>query len=339
MTFQFVAISLVLLIAGSGSAQLSTLPFAYPARVINATGEALVCPSAGVRQTVRSEVEQDIQTVLDYIVPGSCRPFQTENSPATSCSGIPTSCSSGYYWIRSSNGTAVQVYCDMNRVCGCNSTGGWTRVANLNMSDPSQQCPGEWILNTYSSEPRRLCGRAGSSCYSATYSTYGISYSHVCGRVIGYQYYSTDAFVGTSIDSSYVDGVSLTHGPPGARQHIWTFACGLTERVHPSYPSNSCPCVSGTVAPSFVGSDYFCESGNPGSSFSNIVYASDPLWDGQGCGSPPCCELSSPSGVTAPWFCKQLPQATTDDIEARICSNQSPSNEDTPVELIELFIY
>ena len=344
MSFQVVAIFLIFVFTGSCSAQLliasqedNTAPFTYPAKVIKTTeGD---CPSDRVREIAQREILQDVRNLLNNIVPGSCLQFRTQTSLATSCNEIPTSCSSGYYWVRSSNGTAVQVYCDMDRVCGCNTTGGWTRVAYLNMSDPSEQCPGEWIPRTYSSEPRRLCGREGRSCYSAMYSTHGIRYNRVCGRVIAYQYGSTDAFVGTSIDSHYVDGVSLTHGLPGARQHIWTFACGLTERVHSSYPSNSCPCVSGTVAPSFVGSDYFCESGNPGPSFSGVLYASDPLWDGQGCGSPPCCELSSPPGVTAPWFCKQLPQATTDDIEARICSNQDPSNEDTPIELIELYIY
>ena len=59
---------------------------------------------------------------------------------AASCSDIAAQSQvlrpSGYYWIRSSNGTAVQVYCDMDRVCGCNSTGGWTRVAYFNMTDP-----------------------------------------------------------------------------------------------------------------------------------------------------------------------------------------------------------
>ena len=210
------------------------------------------------------------------------------------------------------------------------------------MRDPSAHCPGEWILRTYSSEPRRLCGSSGAGCLSATYSTYGIRYSHVCGRVIGYEYRSADAFgrfTGpVTIEGSYVDGVSLTHGSPGARQHIWSFAAGLLQTVHSSYPTFSCPCVSGTVAPSYVGNDYFCESGNSGTSWTDIIYASDPLWDGQGCGSPPCCELSSPPGVTAPWFCKQLPQATTDDIEARICIDETAANEDTPVERVELYI-
>ncbi len=46
-----------------------------------------------------------------------------------------------YYWIRSSNGSAVCVYCDMTLSCG-NITGGWMRVANLDMRDFNTQCPG-----------------------------------------------------------------------------------------------------------------------------------------------------------------------------------------------------
>jgi len=91
------------------------------------------------------------------------------------------------------------------------------------------------------------------------YNTYGINYSHVCGRVIGYQYATPSAFSRNSgtIDSYYVDGVSLTHGPPGARQHIWTFAAGFTEQVH-SHNNWECPCAgrrSQTIIPSFVGND------------------------------------------------------------------------------------
>ena len=62
------------------------------------------------------------------------------------------------------------------------------------------------------------------------------------------------------------------------------------------------------------------------------LYPNDPLWDGQGCRSPPCCELSYPPGVTAPWFCRQLPQTTTDVIEARICCDYAP------LEVVELYV-
>ena len=238
----------------------------------------------------------------------------------------------------------------MNRVCGCNGTEGWTRVAFLNMTDPDQQCPGTWMLQNEwrllggITETRRLCGGNSSShlgCVSATYNTYGIHYSHVCGRVRGYQYFASTAFrtSNSSIDSYYLSGVSLTHGPPGARQHIWTFAAGFGEG---NTGSSGCPCANLSrplaCVPSFVGNDFFCESGNPViGNVSHVLYPDDPLWDGEGCASPPCCELSYPPRVTAPWFCKQLPQTTTDDIEARICHDDIYP-DDTPVELIELYI-
>ena len=325
------------------------LPLSLSARVISNNQQA-ICPPDEVRETAKNDTTQDIRNMIrNAILPTLlCRIGQTQANPAASCSEIPTSCSSGYYWVRTYNGSAVQVYCDTQRMCGSSNTTGWTRVATLNTSDPSQQCPGEWVLRNYSSE-LMLCGRDNSDagCLSAIYSTYGINYSHVCGRVMGYQYATPSAFSRNfeispqTIDGYYVDGVSLTHGPHGARQHIWTFAAGLTEMVH----SNNyweCPCAgrqTQTIVPSYVGNDYYCESGSNLTSFANILFSSDPLWDGQGCGSSSCCELSYPPGVTAPWFYKQLPQATTNDLEVRICGDESTSNEDTPVELIELYIY
>ena len=102
-----------------------------------------------------------------------------------------------------------------------------------------------------------------------------------------------------------------------------------------SYPQWSSPCANCAQAlsliPSFVGNDYFCESGDPASTHTFMIFpANDPLWDGQGCGAASCCELSYPPGVTPPWFCKQLPQATTDDIEVRLCGDDGNENEDTP---------
>ena len=48
--------------------------------------------------------------------------------------------SSGYYQIQAANGSAVQVYCDMKGT-HCRGEGGWMRVAHLNMTDTSSQCP------------------------------------------------------------------------------------------------------------------------------------------------------------------------------------------------------
>ena len=44
--------------------------------------------------------------------------------------------------------------------------------------------------------------------------------------------------------------------------------------------------VLSTSLQRFIGSHYFCESGNPNSTtHHSILYTSDPLWDGQDCGS------------------------------------------------------
>ena len=70
--------------------------------------------------------------------------------PAASCALIllfAPSLPSGDYWIKSSNGSAVRVYCDMTRSCG-NITGGWMRVAELDMTDTAIQCPSNLELRS-----------------------------------------------------------------------------------------------------------------------------------------------------------------------------------------------
>ena len=60
--------------------------------------------------------------------------------PAPSCQAIhifQPSSTSGYYWVSSSNGSSVRVYCDMTKSCGT-LTGGLTRVALLNNETRSQ---------------------------------------------------------------------------------------------------------------------------------------------------------------------------------------------------------
>ena len=43
--------------------------------------------------------------------------------------------------------------------------------------------------------------------------------------------------------------------------------------------------------------------------------------------------------MTPPWFCKQLPEATTDDIEVRLCADEATTNEVILLEVIELYIH
>ena len=264
-------------------------------------------------------------------------------NPVSSCSDISQDSPSGEYWIQTcSRNSPVQVYCDMNRTC-CSTTGGWTRVANLDMTDPSQLCPDGFRLVNRTTAPLRTCGRPVSingACLSTTFPVYGIEYTQVCGRIRAYQDQSPDAFAPyefnttLTIDDVYVDGIVLTHGQ-SPRQHIWTFAAAIYETLS---DRSACPCTRTDipytgVVPPFIGQDYFCETGSR-DRFQKHFYANDPLWDGQGCGgTSTCCSFNNP-----PWFCKQLPQPTTDDIELRLCADQGISDEDTPLEIVELYI-
>ena len=39
-----------------------------------------------------------------------------------------------------------------------------------------------------------------------------------------------------------------------------------------------------------------------------------------------------------PWFVKTLNKTTTKDIELRMCSSEASSNENTPLDIIELYV-
>ena len=244
---------------------------------------------------------------------------------------------SGYYNIMPSNGSAITAYCDMTRSCG-DITGGWMRVAELDMTDTTTQCPDSLELRT---SPLRTCRTVNSNtatCSSDMFSVDGVQYSKVCGRIRAYQVGTTDAFISNrKIDTIYVDGVSLTHGS-SPRQHIWTFAGARDE--DDQRPNLKCACtntaISNTVPPppQFVGNDYFCDTAVATAPTTQIFYNSDPLWDGAGCGpQSTCCSFNSP-----PWFYKQLPQTTTDDIEMRVCRDSGSANEDIAIEIVELYV-
>lgn len=218
------------------------------------------------------------------------------------------------------------------------------RVANFHAS--TDDCPDGFELKERNSQPTRLCKRNSSSpfCRSVIYPTHGVEYSRVCGRIVGYQWGRPNAFdvnEAASIDEDYLDGFSLTHGS-SPRSHIWSFAASRHDTAGENGGS-ACPCSSPVVNyPSFVGEDYFCESGRDVGNDGNnpFKHHSDPLWDGQGCNdvATPCCTRGS-------MFCKTFTTPTTDDIELRLClDNQRPSNnpsgddEDIRLELVEIYV-
>ena len=232
-------------------------------------------------------------------------------------------------------GHVVEVFCDMERVCGCSGGRGWMRVAKIDMTRPNEDCPEGFRKVT--SNGKTMCGGQSSQIISTTFPVHGFQYSRVCGKIIGYQFYKTNAFHnyivnGGSIDSFFVDGIVLTHGSP--RTHIWTFTTG-----HHQYHvgSSGCPCNDGSQVnnlPPYVGNEYFCDSGHGQNTNPPQQYLThDPLWDGAGCVRGSCCTFNSP-----PWFCKTWPYPTTDDIELRLCINEDINNENVLFEKVELYV-
>ena len=228
--------------------------------------------------------------------------------PATSCASIllfAPSIPSSDYWIRSSNGSAVRVYCDMTRSCG-NITGGWMRVAELDMTDTAIQCPRKLMLRTEGNSSTCIPKNREAACTSVYYPTH-ITYSHVCGMIKTDTIGSPDGFIRyafkrpsppTNVSTNYVDGVSVTHGM-NPRHHIWTM----------SIYEESVDCSCETNRPSFVASDFFCYG--------------------------KYCMMRN----TPPWFYKQLPnQTTSDDIEMRVCRDEHSDNEDIAIEAMEFYI-
>ena len=89
----------------------------------------------------------------------------------------------------------------------------------------------------------------------------------------------------------------ITHGSAGSRQHVWSFASALSDTTDHPFWSCSCSSNNWPYSTSFVGNDYFCDTGNHDRAPSALsAYPDDPLWDGAGCGpSSTCCTFNNPA--------------------------------------------
>ena len=129
--------------------------------------------------------------------------------------------------------------------------------------------------------------------------------------------------------------MSITYGN-NPHKHVWTLGVG---NVAESANEHCCLCNTGNTektVPRFAGSDYYCESGIASGHWSSVLYANDPLWDGQQCGGlgGPCC-----TNPNMAWFIKTLNKNTTKEIELRVRVNEGTSNEDIPLDVIDLYIH
>ena len=271
--------------------------------------------------------------------PQPCSLGLSEDNPASSCADIlqcNPEATSQDYWIQTTNGSRL-MYCHMEEdQCGVR---GVMRVVNINMTNPEETCPSP--LTLYTANYKRLCGStnpSGQTCSSVTFPTFNYQYSHVCGRAVGFSYYHPCAFRYSdrnTLDEAYVSGLSITHGEPGRRTHIWTYAGGFQEQN--DVATHNCPCakVPGISPPSYVGENYYCESATEYRPLDHQWFTNNTLWDNEDCypGSN-CCNTPR-----APWFVRDLNTTTSDDVELRWCTTQGLFNDRVATEQVEIYVY
>ena len=234
-----------------------------------------------------------VQLLQDHHVFDSCASVSSSSLPFRS----------GQYHVHNHDGTYDQPYCNMTLTCG-GLTGGWRRVAYLNLSDQENNgCPSGLEYHNSMS-----CRRSSSSagCSPVTYETNGNSYSQVCGTALVHGVGNPGGFIGNrNIDEIYLDGISLTYGI-SPRNHLWSY---------PVRSSGDCSnCNRNT--PRFVGStNYFCFSPQ--------------------CSSDMVC---SGSRCTANVFYIKLEDSFTDNLVMRVCRNRNRNHEDILLQHIEIYV-
>ena len=232
---------------------------------------------------------------------------QFKGYPAPSCQAIHElhpSFRSGYYWVTSSNGSTICVYCEMTKSCN-NFTGGLTRVALLNDETRPSICTGNFTIDQ-NARCVKISDEPG--CSHIIFPLMNMSYSHICGTVESFWFGSPDGFIGsgrspgTTINDNYVDGISLTYGKESSRTHIWTFIA--------DDGANNQPCPSNI--PEYVGRNNTCLK-----------------WFGT-CSNHSSCSSS---------FFRQLQQPVTDDIEMRLCRDQHRRRDSEGIYIGNMEIY
>ena len=265
-------------------------------------------------------------TTSPFTTPGKITP----TAQVTSCNELPRLSPSGYYWITtsSSGSPTIRVYCDMKKRCGP-ITGGWMRVASINMKKNASQCPPSLCLTTADQiRMCRLCSKLNTPTVEVFHT--GVAYSKVCGRIIGYL-----SGVPTGFSVKYtetVDGIILSYDDPEVI--IWSFAAESSNFVKKS----TCPCkqsYDGTLmVPDVISQHYFCDTASTKVSLTATVNTQNPLWDGAGCdGDDNCCSFNNP-----PWFYRELSAPTSEDIRMTINLNDRKIIEDVAVEKIDIYV-
>ena len=144
-------------------------------------GENKQCSSIEERENARIEIHQFAVSVITTTLP-TATTASTTTMPSTT-----TSTTTAMSTIASTTTVPTTTAMTTMSIMINYSGPGWRRVAFINMTDTSYNCPSGLSLASYS---KRTCGRSHTTagCSSTTFSVGDLPYSNVCGRIEGYQF-------------------------------------------------------------------------------------------------------------------------------------------------------
>ena len=267
-------------------------------------------------------------------------------NPADSCSDMikeNSLSSDGWYWVRDTSGSNLPPRLMMCFLRGHDKCGDgvWMRISYFDTHQPLAECP-DPLMRLVVGGNSYCLQQTANGCDSVFFDVLGTNYSEICGMIMAKQYSHINAFgnapSGATVDDAYAEGILITLGSP--RQHVWTYVVADVANPPVEYTHRDiCPCTGHASAPqppSFVGNDYYCDSGNDGDddALEKQLY-NKTLWNSEGpicSASATCCE-----NPDQPWFRKKLDASVNDNIELRWCADED-LREGTATERVELYI-
>ena len=203
--------------------------------------------------------------------------------------------------------------------CGIHDSS-WRQIVHIDMtdSDHKAQCP-----YTLCTEFGEQIGCYKSGCSALQFNITG-DYTHVCGRVSGYQLGNTTGFkfvgqIGVdpiNTSTPYADGVLITSN--NYQEHLWAYVADTTKQ--------RCPCGGANLVPEPISNWYHCNVEKR-----TEIGWDNPLWDK--CDTAKyngCCKGRKMHG----WFYRNITQPIN-SIEVRWCA---PEDGHIVTDILQIWV-